>query len=59
MINSWDAEVFKLKSHGFGAMRLKEIIKNKPCATKIKNITPVVYLEECLLKVGDSGNFSS
>ena len=33
--------------------------KKQPCATKIKNITPVVVYSQCVLKVGGSGQFSS
>ena len=43
------------KSHGFGAMHLKEIIKTNHVQLKSR-ISSSVY-SECVLKVGDSGHF--
>ena len=44
------------KSHGFGAMHLKDIIIII-IQTKIKNIMLMVY-SECVIKVEDSDHFS-
>ena len=44
------------KSHGLGAMHLIEIIKSNH--VQLKSRIPLVY-SECVLKVGDSSNFSS
>ena len=55
----WESDVFDLKgkqkSWFWGYVPRDN--KNEPCATKIKNITTVVY-SEWVLKVGDSGHFS-